>query len=95
MKKMRQRKTIVIGILAATAVLLAGLAGYAIAYPYMSQGNTTNNGGSNCSGEMMANHGMGGMIGSTTGTSSYMGGYGGTNCPYHSNGQTIPTNTPS
>ncbi len=94
MKKMRERKTIAIGILSATAVLLAGLAGYAIAYPYMSQGNAVNNGGSNCSGQMMTNHRMGGMMGSTTATGSYASGYGSMHCPYHTNGQTASTSMP-
>lgn len=78
--EMRQSKPIIIGILAAAAVILVGVAGYAIASPYMYQGNMMNNGGGSCSYRMMGGQMMSGMMGTT----NHMGGSG-MQCPYHPN----------
>ncbi len=83
---MARNKTIIIATLAATAVILVGVAGFAIASPYMYQNN---NNGSTCSGNMMGGQMMGGGM---MGTNSHMGGYGGMQCPYHQNGYYNSTN---
>lgn len=83
---MTANKTIVVAVLAATAVILVGVAGFAIASPYLYQNN---NSGSSCPGYMMGGQMMGGGM---MGTGGYMSGYGGMQCPYRSGGYYNSTN---